>query len=76
MYTGTLPYLTHGHHTVTTLPAILKYIANSELANTADLNGHLAKGDRAKNTAWAAHIESNLGSFLVSLCTIVSRASR
>jgi hypothetical protein len=62
---GTLPYLTHGHRAVPGLSAIVKYVAGSGLGANADLDGHLSKSEKARNTAWAAHVESQLGALVV-----------
>ncbi|KAA1469451.1 hypothetical protein DENSPDRAFT_864175 [Dentipellis sp. KUC8613] len=73
---GQLPYLTHGHQCIAPLPAILKYVngltaeslahenSNSEHMFSADLDLLLSTAERARRTAWCAHVESALGDLL------------
>ena len=74
--TGQLPYLTHGHHIVTPASSIFKYIAaltpeslpqanNQESAFSTNLDALLSTPQRAKRTAWRAHVESALGDLVV-----------
>ncbi|KAI9511121.1 hypothetical protein F5148DRAFT_1173860 [Russula earlei] len=72
---GQLPYLTHGHHSVAPLSSIVKYVAAlspasvphiteadaPEPAFSADVDVLLGPSERAKRTAWIAHVESALG---------------
>ncbi|KAI0038438.1 hypothetical protein FA95DRAFT_1505676 [Auriscalpium vulgare] len=73
--TGQLPYLTHGHHIVAPAASIFKYVAalapaslphahNAEQLFSADLDVMLSSVERARRTAWCAHVESTLGDLL------------
>ena len=78
-FIGQLPYLSHGHHTVAPLSSIVKYVAaltpatvppvtdadGSEPAFSADVDALLSTTERARRTAWIAHIESALGDLVV-----------
>ena len=73
---GQMPYLAHGHHFVAPLSSILKYVAALNPASlpheedagelfSVDLDVLLSPVERAKKTAWCAHVESNLGDLVV-----------
>lgn len=78
-FVGQLPYLSHGHHTVAPLSSIVKYVAaltpatvppvteanRPEPAFSADVDALLSTAERARRTAWIAHIESALGDLVV-----------
>jgi sorting and assembly machinery component 37 len=78
-FVGQLPYLSHGHHTVAPLSSIVKYVAaltpatmppvtdadGPEPAFSADVDALLSTTERARRTAWIAHIESALGDLVV-----------
>jgi hypothetical protein len=78
-FTGQLPYLTHGHHSVAPLFSIVKYVAAlapasvppvaeadaPEPAFSADVDMLLGPSERARRTAWISHIESALGDLVV-----------
>jgi sorting and assembly machinery component 37 len=80
LFTGQLPYLTHGHHTVAPLSSIVKYVARLPPASVppvvaeadtpeptfvADVDALLSPLERAQRTAWIAHVESALGDLVV-----------
>ncbi|KII88380.1 hypothetical protein PLICRDRAFT_161408 [Plicaturopsis crispa FD-325 SS-3] len=59
---GQLPFLTHEHRAVASFPSIVKYVSTLDVEGTdVDLDAPLGAAERAQRTAWAAHIESNLG---------------
>jgi sorting and assembly machinery component 37 len=79
-FEGQLPYLSHGHHTVAPLSSIVKYVAGltpamvppvtdaangPEPAFSADVDALLSTTERARRTAWTAHIGSALGDLVV-----------
>ncbi|KAG1877983.1 outer mitochondrial membrane transport complex protein-domain-containing protein [Suillus subalutaceus] len=61
---GKLPFLTHGHATVSSVPAIISFVsslAKSTSSGARDLNASLSAPQRAKRTAWCSHVEANIG---------------
>ncbi|KAG2750637.1 hypothetical protein P692DRAFT_20831842 [Suillus brevipes Sb2] len=61
---GKLPFLTHGHATVTSVPAIISFVsslAKSTSSGARDLDASLSLPQRAKRTAWCSHVEANIG---------------
>ncbi|KAG1772797.1 outer mitochondrial membrane transport complex protein-domain-containing protein [Suillus occidentalis] len=61
---GKFPFLTHGHATVTSVPAIISFVsslAKSTSSSARDLDASLSLSQRAKRAAWCSHIESNIG---------------
>lgn len=67
---GKLPFLTHGHAVVSSLPAIISFVsslAKSTTSDARDLDVSLNAQQRAKRTAWCSHVEANIGDLVVSL---------
>lgn len=61
---GKLPFLTHGHATVSSVPAIISFVsslAKSTSSGARDLDASLSAPQRAKRTAWCSHVEANIG---------------
>lgn len=61
---GKLPFLTHGHATVTSVPAIISFVsslAKSTSSGARDLDASLSVPQRAKRTAWCSHVEAKIG---------------
>ncbi|KAG1803746.1 outer mitochondrial membrane transport complex protein-domain-containing protein [Suillus plorans] len=61
---GKLPFLTHGHATVSSVPAIISFVsslAKSTSSGARDLDASLSALQRAKRTAWCSHVEANIG---------------
>lgn len=67
---GQLPFLTHLHHTISSLPSIFKYVSAQHLFDTTrspNLDAVLSTSEKAQQVAWCAHVESNLGNLVVCL---------
>lgn len=67
---GKLPYLTHGHAAFSSLPAIISFVsslAESTTSIVGDIDASSSTQQRAKQTAWCSHVESNIGDLVVSL---------
>lgn len=65
---GQLPFLTHLHHTISSLPSIFKYASaqhSSDTARSPNLDANLSASEKAQQVAWCAHAESNLGDLVV-----------
>ncbi|KAG0699643.1 outer mitochondrial membrane transport complex protein-domain-containing protein [Suillus ampliporus] len=62
---GKLPFLTHGHAAVSSLPAIISFVSSlaksTTLPGASDLDASLSAPQRAKRTAWCAHVETHIG---------------
>ncbi|KAG2158236.1 uncharacterized protein EDB93DRAFT_1120544 [Suillus bovinus] len=61
---GKLPFLTHGHAIVSSLPAIISFVsslAKSISSGARDLDASLSALQKAKRTAWCSHVEANIG---------------
>ncbi|KAG2349759.1 hypothetical protein BDR05DRAFT_955621 [Suillus weaverae] len=61
---GKLPFLTHGHATVSSVPAIISFVsslAKSTSSGARDLDAYLSASQRAKRIAWCSHVEANIG---------------
>lgn len=61
---GKLPFLTHGHAIVSSVPAIISFVsslAKSTSSGARDLDASLSASQRAKRTAWCSHVEANIG---------------
>ncbi|EIW85106.1 hypothetical protein CONPUDRAFT_49235 [Coniophora puteana RWD-64-598 SS2] len=61
---GQLPYLTHGHTSVASFPAIVSYVlslAKSGTVPAVDLDAWLGPELKSKKVAWISHIESHYG---------------
>ncbi|EGN95396.1 hypothetical protein SERLA73DRAFT_186359 [Serpula lacrymans var. lacrymans S7.3] len=62
---GYLPFLTHGHVHVSTLSAIISFVTSlsksSPASGATDIEASLNNSDKAKRTAWFAHVESGVG---------------
>ncbi|KAL4067917.1 hypothetical protein V8B97DRAFT_1939788 [Scleroderma yunnanense] len=61
---GHLPFLTHGHLAVASLPAIISLVVSlskSRTSGVSDIDASLSRSQTAQRTAWWSHIESNLG---------------
>ncbi|KAG1754632.1 outer mitochondrial membrane transport complex protein-domain-containing protein [Suillus lakei] len=61
---GKLPFLTHGHAAVSSIPAIISFVsslAKSTTSGARDLDASLSAPQRAKRTAWCSHVEANIG---------------
>ncbi|KAF7969276.1 hypothetical protein HWV62_27803 [Athelia sp. TMB] len=64
---GQLPFISHLHHTVSSLSSIVKYISSrhpTELSPTPNLDVFLNASQKSQHFAWCAHVESNLGDLL------------
>jgi len=65
---GQLPFLLHERLSVASFTAIVKYISGLRDAGHAsypNLDGRLSPAEKAKRTAWYAHVESHLGDLVV-----------
>ncbi|KAF7964461.1 hypothetical protein HWV62_7413, partial [Athelia sp. TMB] len=65
---GQLPFISHLHHTVSSLSSIVKYISSrhpTELSPTPNLDVFLNASQKSQHFAWCAHVESNLGDLLL-----------
>ncbi|KAF9218227.1 hypothetical protein BS17DRAFT_237243 [Gyrodon lividus] len=62
---GQLPFMTHGHLIISSLPAIMSFIASlsksSRTSGATDIDASLSASQKAQRTAWYAHIEANIG---------------
>ncbi|KIM62157.1 hypothetical protein SCLCIDRAFT_848921 [Scleroderma citrinum Foug A] len=61
---GLLPFLTHGHLSIASLPAIVSFVASLSKTRTpgvTDIDASLSPSQKAQRTAWWSHVESNLG---------------
>ncbi|OAX38940.1 hypothetical protein K503DRAFT_690647 [Rhizopogon vinicolor AM-OR11-026] len=61
---GKLPFLTHGHAAVSSLPAIISFVSSLAKTTTSgarDLDASLSAQQKAKKTAWYSHVETNIG---------------
>jgi len=66
---GQLPFLTHGHHVVSSLPSIVRYLTSLKTLVTQEGENYLSGGidaelnasEKSQCVAWRAHVESNLG---------------
>ncbi|KAG1875159.1 hypothetical protein C8R48DRAFT_691678 [Suillus tomentosus] len=61
---GKFPFLTHGHATVSSVPAIISFVSSlvkSTSSGARDLDASLSALQRAKRTAWCSHVEANIG---------------
>ena len=67
---GQLPFLVHNQVTVTSFPAITKYIANLETFGQHDLDVSLSPTEKSQRVAWASHVESHFGNLVVSRSTL------
>ncbi|KAL6300141.1 hypothetical protein BKA93DRAFT_803087 [Sparassis latifolia] len=62
---GQLPFLTHGMHNASTLPAIIKYV--NHLEGARDLDESLDSLEKAQNTALLAHVQSEYGDLVAHM---------
>ncbi|KAI0928681.1 hypothetical protein AcW1_005861 [Taiwanofungus camphoratus] len=62
---GQLPYLTHGLHSMSTLPSIIKYMAN--LKDARDLDESLSPAEKAQCAARISHVYSDYGDFVAHM---------
>lgn len=66
---GKLPFLTHGHAVMSSLPTIISFVsslAKPTASGARDLDASPSAQQRAKQTAWCSHVESNIGDLVVS----------
>jgi sorting and assembly machinery component 37 len=64
---GTLPFLTHGQQTVTSLSSIIKYISSLEgdTFKTVNADAGLNSFEASQKAAWCSHVEAKLGDLVV-----------
>ncbi|KAH7929710.1 hypothetical protein BV22DRAFT_1029111 [Leucogyrophana mollusca] len=62
---GQLPFLTHGHVCVPTLPAIISFVTalskSSPALSVSDIDASLNTSEKAKRTAWSSHVDTDVG---------------
>ncbi|KAG1756649.1 outer mitochondrial membrane transport complex protein-domain-containing protein [Suillus paluster] len=65
---GKLPFLTHGHAAVSSLPAIISFVSSLAKSTTSsgarDLDASLSTPQKAKRTAWCSHVEAQIGNLV------------
>jgi sorting and assembly machinery component 37 len=67
---GKLPFLTHGHATISSVPAIISFVsslAKSTSSGARNLDVSLSASQRAKRIAWCSHVEANIGDLVAYL---------
>ncbi|OCH88180.1 hypothetical protein OBBRIDRAFT_795451 [Obba rivulosa] len=62
---GQLPYLTHGLHSATTLPAIIKHVTH--LGRARDVDAALSPLEKAQSAARIAHIQAEYGDLVAHM---------
>ncbi|KAF7294792.1 Tom37 domain-containing protein [Mycena indigotica] len=59
---GSLPFLTHNGHSVSSLYSIVRYLERLHAGESADAT--LTPVEEAQKTAWCSHVEANLGTLV------------
>ncbi|KAG6332673.1 hypothetical protein ID866_6418 [Astraeus odoratus] len=67
---GHLPFLTHGHVAIASLPAIISFVVSlskSRTSGATNIDGSLSTSQKAQRTAWWSHVEADFGDLVLHM---------